>query len=237
MVFVPLRDENPLRVIRWQWVTMGLIVVNTVIFALTVYFQNFTNAEQSIAGSFAEVPVELLNSGFGPARGRYDSLAVPEPLTLDHVPVPPRQPASSRRQHAVPVGVRRQHRRCDGALQVPRVLPPVRRCRRARACRHVAGFAGAADRRFGCGCRRDRGLPCPASAGARVGARLPLHSAAHQRHVGARRLGDHADRHAVHSRYRPRRVVGAHRRAHRWRVADRVHAAAGNAAVRSGPSG
>jgi len=82
MVFVPLRDENPLRVIRWQWMTMGLIVANTLIFVITVYFQNFTNAEQSIAGSFAEVPVELLNSGFGPARGRYDSLAIPEPLTL-----------------------------------------------------------------------------------------------------------------------------------------------------------
>jgi membrane associated rhomboid family serine protease len=82
MVFVPLRDENPLRVIRWQWVTMGLIVVNTVIFALTVYFQNFSQADQSIAGSFATIPVELLNSGFGPARGRFDAIAVPEPLTL-----------------------------------------------------------------------------------------------------------------------------------------------------------
>ena len=54
MVFVPLRDENPLRVIRWQWVTMGLIVVNALIFVITVYYQNFTNAEQSIAGSFAD---------------------------------------------------------------------------------------------------------------------------------------------------------------------------------------
>ena len=82
MVFVPLRDENPLRVIRWQWVTMGLIVANALIFIITVYYQNFTNAEQSIAGSFATVPVELLNSGLGAARGRFDSLAVPEPLTL-----------------------------------------------------------------------------------------------------------------------------------------------------------
>lgn len=77
MVFVPLRDENPLRVIRWQWVTIGLIVVNTLIF-----FLQLTEPGQAYAASFATVPVELLNSGYGPARGRFDALAIPEPLTL-----------------------------------------------------------------------------------------------------------------------------------------------------------
>ena len=77
MVFVPLRDENPLRVIRWQWVTIGLIVVNTLIF-----FLQLTEPGQVYAASFATVPVELLNAGYGPARGRFDALAIPEPLTL-----------------------------------------------------------------------------------------------------------------------------------------------------------
>ena len=52
MVFVPLRDENPLRVIRWQWVTMGIIVINTVIFLLQL-----TEQGQAVSASFATIPV------------------------------------------------------------------------------------------------------------------------------------------------------------------------------------
>ncbi len=77
MVFVPLRDENPLRVIRWQWVTVGLIALNVIIFLLQL-----TEPGQVYGASFAAIPVELLNSGIGAARGRFDALAIPEPLTL-----------------------------------------------------------------------------------------------------------------------------------------------------------
>jgi membrane associated rhomboid family serine protease len=68
MVFVPLRDENPLRVIRWQWMTAGLL--------------QLTEPGQAYGASFATIPVELLNSGIGAAHGRFDALAIPEPLTL-----------------------------------------------------------------------------------------------------------------------------------------------------------
>jgi membrane associated rhomboid family serine protease len=76
-VFVPLRDENPLRVIRWQWVTVGLIVANIVIFVLQV-----AAPDQSYIASFATIPSELLNSGGYAARGPQDALAIPEGLTL-----------------------------------------------------------------------------------------------------------------------------------------------------------
>jgi membrane associated rhomboid family serine protease len=74
---VPLRDENPLRVIRWQWMTAGLIALNIVIFLLQL-----TEPGQAYGASFATIPVELLNSGIGAAHGRFDALAIPEPLTL-----------------------------------------------------------------------------------------------------------------------------------------------------------
>jgi len=76
-VFVPLRDENPLRVIRWQWVTVGLIAANVAIFLLQL-----TAPGQIYTASFAEIPGELLGFGGRAARGPHDALAVPEALTL-----------------------------------------------------------------------------------------------------------------------------------------------------------
>lgn len=79
MVFVPLRDENPLRVIRWQWMTVTIIAVNVVVFLLQL-----TESGQNVFGSFAAIPAELLGVGFsgGAAQGPYDAIAIPEPLTL-----------------------------------------------------------------------------------------------------------------------------------------------------------
>lgn len=76
-VFVPLRDDNPLRVIRWQWVTAGIIALNVAIFLLQL-----TEPGQIYAASFATVPSELLGTGGGAARGAHDALAIPEALTL-----------------------------------------------------------------------------------------------------------------------------------------------------------
>jgi membrane associated rhomboid family serine protease len=76
-VFVPLRDENPLRVIRWQWVTVGLIAANVAIFLLQL-----TAPGQIYTASFAEIPAELLGFGGRAARGPHDALAFPEALTL-----------------------------------------------------------------------------------------------------------------------------------------------------------
>ena len=79
MVFIPLSDDNPLRSIRFQWVTVGLIAANALVFL----WQNAA-AGQSAAASFAIIPAELLkvNVFGGAAHGPYDSVAVPEGVTL-----------------------------------------------------------------------------------------------------------------------------------------------------------
>ncbi len=78
-MFVPLSDDNPLRVISWPFVTVLLIAVNILIFLLEL-----TPTGQHVAASFAIVPNELFGVGIagGPANGPLDRLPVPEWLTL-----------------------------------------------------------------------------------------------------------------------------------------------------------
>jgi membrane associated rhomboid family serine protease len=66
-----------LRVIRWQWVTVGLIVANCIIFGLQL-----TLPGQRVVVSFATIPSELFGARGGAARGPLDVLAIPEGLTL-----------------------------------------------------------------------------------------------------------------------------------------------------------
>lgn len=76
-MFVPLHDNTPLRVIRFQYVTGALIVINVVAFLMTGAF----TSEQTlwaVATGFGIVPVELLNVV---DAGPYNN-PVPEPLTL-----------------------------------------------------------------------------------------------------------------------------------------------------------
>ena len=79
MVFIPLSDDNPLRYIRYQWVTVGLIAVNVVVF-----IWQSVGTGSSAAASFALVPTELFEVHVfgGSAHGQYDTLAVPEGYTL-----------------------------------------------------------------------------------------------------------------------------------------------------------
>ena len=79
MVFIPLSDDNPLRSIRFQWVTVGLIVVNAVVFV----WQNAGMGE-AVTASFALIPSELMHVKIfgGAAHGPMDALAVPEAYTL-----------------------------------------------------------------------------------------------------------------------------------------------------------
>ena len=79
MVFIPLSDDNPLRSIRFQWVTVGLIALNVLAFL----WQN-GQAGGAVAASFALVPSELSQVGLfgGPAWGPNDRLGVPEGYTL-----------------------------------------------------------------------------------------------------------------------------------------------------------
>ena len=78
-MFVPLRDENPLKSIRWQYVTAALIAINVAVFGLQV-----ASTQGQWASSFAVVPAELLRVGVfgGPAFGPNDAIAVPERYTL-----------------------------------------------------------------------------------------------------------------------------------------------------------
>jgi len=79
VVFIPLSDDNPLRSIRFQWVTIGLIIANIAVFA----WQK-VGAGQMAAASFALIPTELFQVHVvgGAAHGKYDLFAVPEGYTL-----------------------------------------------------------------------------------------------------------------------------------------------------------
>jgi membrane associated rhomboid family serine protease len=79
VVFIPLSDDNPLRSIRFQWVTVALIAANVAAFI----WQN-AGAGQTAAASFSLIPSELLQVRIfgGPAHGPFDAVAVPEGYTL-----------------------------------------------------------------------------------------------------------------------------------------------------------
>ncbi len=78
-MFVPLHDDNPIRHISRPYVTWGLIVVTCIVFVMGA-----TDGGSRALASFAIVPIELLRMGIwgGPARGVYDTVAVPERYTL-----------------------------------------------------------------------------------------------------------------------------------------------------------
>jgi membrane associated rhomboid family serine protease len=79
VVFIPLSDDNPLRSIRFQWVTLFLIAAN-----IAVFIWQKGGGGQTAAASFALIPSELFQVHIlgGAAHGKYDSLAVPEGYTL-----------------------------------------------------------------------------------------------------------------------------------------------------------
>jgi membrane associated rhomboid family serine protease len=79
LLFIPLSDDNPLRFVRYQWVTIGIIALNVAVFVLQI-----SGLGLAAGSSLAVVPAELLQVRIvhGPAHGAFDSLAVPEGLTL-----------------------------------------------------------------------------------------------------------------------------------------------------------
>ncbi len=77
MVFVPLSDDNPLRSIPFQWVTVALIALNCVAFILQVS----PGGDAAIA-SFGLTPAELFGGSGGGLGGASSELQVPEGLTL-----------------------------------------------------------------------------------------------------------------------------------------------------------
>jgi membrane associated rhomboid family serine protease len=79
VVFIPLSDDNPLRSIRFQWVTVTLIAANVAAFI----WQNAPFG-QTAAASFSFIPSELLQVGIfgGSAHGPDDGMDVAEVYTL-----------------------------------------------------------------------------------------------------------------------------------------------------------
>jgi len=79
LLFIPLSDDNPLRFVRYQWVTIGIIAVN-----VTVFILQSLGLGLATGTSLAVVPAELLQVGIvhGSAHGAFDTIAVPEGLTL-----------------------------------------------------------------------------------------------------------------------------------------------------------
>jgi membrane associated rhomboid family serine protease len=76
-MFVPLHDDTPLKVIRFQFVTLAIILGNVIIFLMTGAFQS-DQVLASVASSFGVVPSDLTHGGsqnipFSP---------IPEPLTF-----------------------------------------------------------------------------------------------------------------------------------------------------------
>ena len=78
MAFIPLYDTNPLRRIRWPWVSWGIIAANVVVY---FFFESGTFiAEPQNASSISFGLVPALFSGATPPS--MDLLAVPFGLTL-----------------------------------------------------------------------------------------------------------------------------------------------------------
>jgi len=76
-MFVPLHDDTPLRVIRFQYVTLAIIAANVVIFLMTGAFAG-DQAVEAVAAGFGVVPAELTHRGpLDPALN-----PIPEPATL-----------------------------------------------------------------------------------------------------------------------------------------------------------
>lgn len=77
-MFIPLSDENPLKAIHFQVVTVGLIVINVVVFALSA------TADETNIMSFAVVPSELFLAGMSltPMSPGTTVAPVPELYTL-----------------------------------------------------------------------------------------------------------------------------------------------------------
>jgi membrane associated rhomboid family serine protease len=82
-VFVPLWDLNPVESIRFQWVTLGLIVTNCLVFVLFQMGVLLPVSTEALV-SFAVIPSELVGRVLGQTAvaAPAQTLALPENITL-----------------------------------------------------------------------------------------------------------------------------------------------------------
>jgi len=79
-VFVPFGDQNPIKRIRYQYVTISLIIANVLAYLL----EAAGGSQAAVISSFAVIPsefVQVLGTG-GAAPGSAGALAIPERVTL-----------------------------------------------------------------------------------------------------------------------------------------------------------
>ena len=229
MVFIPLSDDNPLRSIRFQWVTAGLIAANVLVFIWQV-----AGGGTVMAASFAVVPAQLFQvhifGGYAPIPN--ELVHVPEGLTL----------ITYQFLHGDIIHLASNMiflwvfgDNVEDAMGHLKYLVFYLVCGIAAGLTH-AWMLPASQ------------LPLIGASGAVAGviaAYLLLHPRVlvwvlafriiplqDFRGVGARLLGRHAVRHGADQSGRPGGVVGPHRRHGGGRGADSVHASAGSAAVR-----
>lgn len=76
-MFVPLHDENSLKSIPFQYVTVALIVINVVVF-----FMSTVGGDMAAVASFAVVPRELFDTSLLPIPVEQQVTVLPAQLTL-----------------------------------------------------------------------------------------------------------------------------------------------------------
>ena len=78
-MFLPLYDQNSLKSIPFQFVTLGLIALNA-----ALYLVKAGGMDHMTVASFAVIPTDLMHVNYigGPAMGPMDRFAVPEWATL-----------------------------------------------------------------------------------------------------------------------------------------------------------
>lgn len=80
-MFVPLGDQNPIKRIRYQYVTLSLILANVLAYVL----EAASGSEPALIASFAVIPGEFfqaLRAGAATGAGSGDAIAIPEIATL-----------------------------------------------------------------------------------------------------------------------------------------------------------
>ena len=75
-MFVPLHDDTPLRVIRFQWMTGGLILLNLLVFIFT-HFMVGGDGELATLYFYGVIPIELVDNATPPGP-----TPIPELFTL-----------------------------------------------------------------------------------------------------------------------------------------------------------
>jgi membrane associated rhomboid family serine protease len=61
-MFIPLHDDTPLRMIRFQWVTGAIIVLNTFIF-LATYVGSSDESLYTLAAAYGVIPLDVTSPG------------------------------------------------------------------------------------------------------------------------------------------------------------------------------